>query len=157
MPFLPGQVQKDGEANVGLMGQRFALDWVQKYIHLFPGSPGYVCLLTDRGVRKNQLECTFPVQDGTFMQYRNSYLSCAQLRTRNIRCTVPRAWGSLCCQVTGFGYFPTVGWCLVSDLTRQSCSVSHRHLNCVLRHAPTPTQASCAPLIISNYSLLTSP
>jgi carboxylesterase type B len=29
--------QKDGTANVGLHDQRMALEWVQKYIHLFGG------------------------------------------------------------------------------------------------------------------------
>lgn len=43
--FLAGEeVKKDGIANAGLLDQRFALEWVQKYIHLFGGDPDRVTI-----------------------------------------------------------------------------------------------------------------
>lgn len=37
--------QEDGTANLGLLDQRFALEWVQKYIHLFGGDPDNVTVM----------------------------------------------------------------------------------------------------------------
>lgn len=44
--FLSGPTfQVDGTANAGLLDQRFALEWVQEYIHLFGGDPGSVMVM----------------------------------------------------------------------------------------------------------------
>ena len=44
--FLSGPtLQANGVANAGLLDQRFALDWVQKYIHLFGGDPRKVTVI----------------------------------------------------------------------------------------------------------------
>lgn len=37
--------QEDGTANLGLLDQRFALEWVQKYITLFGGDPDNVTIM----------------------------------------------------------------------------------------------------------------
>lgn len=38
--FLAGpEVEKNGDLNAGLLDQKLALEWVQKYIHMFGGSP----------------------------------------------------------------------------------------------------------------------
>ncbi len=42
-------MEKDGDQNAGVLDQRFALEWVQKYIHLFGGSPDHVTLLGESG------------------------------------------------------------------------------------------------------------
>ena len=44
--FLSGpSFQEHASANLGLLDQRFALDWIQKYIHLFGGDPNRVTLI----------------------------------------------------------------------------------------------------------------
>ncbi|GJN70069.1 hypothetical protein PLICBS_004121 [Purpureocillium lilacinum] len=48
--FLAGsEVQRDGNANAGLLDQRFALQWVQNYIHLFGGSKDHVTVMGESG------------------------------------------------------------------------------------------------------------
>ncbi|SPN96517.1 related to triacylglycerol lipase II precursor [Cephalotrichum gorgonifer] len=43
--FLASEkVRADGDLNVGLLDQRKALEWVQKYIHLFGGDPNHVVI-----------------------------------------------------------------------------------------------------------------
>ncbi|KAL4972595.1 Alpha/Beta hydrolase protein [Aspergillus desertorum] len=39
--------EAQGQANLGLLGQLFALEWVQKYIHLFGGDPARVTVLAE--------------------------------------------------------------------------------------------------------------
>ena len=40
--FLTSEkVQKDGDLNVGMLDQRFALEWIQKYIQLV-SLPGFI-------------------------------------------------------------------------------------------------------------------
>ncbi|KAK4555725.1 hypothetical protein LTR86_006945 [Recurvomyces mirabilis] len=41
------KVREDGDLNVGLLDQRFALEWTQKYIHLFGGDPEHVVIHGD--------------------------------------------------------------------------------------------------------------
>ncbi|KAL3429917.1 Alpha/Beta hydrolase protein [Aspergillus tetrazonus] len=39
-----------GQANLGLLHQRFTLDWIQKYIHLFGGDPAHITILAESAV-----------------------------------------------------------------------------------------------------------
>ncbi|KAL6229016.1 Alpha/Beta hydrolase protein [Aspergillus navahoensis] len=39
--------EAQGQANLGLLDQRFALDWIQKHIHLFGGDPARVTVLAE--------------------------------------------------------------------------------------------------------------
>lgn len=39
--------QQSGTANLGLLDQRFAFEWVQEYIHLFGGDPDRVTILAE--------------------------------------------------------------------------------------------------------------
>lgn len=44
--FLPGSaVAQNGDLNVGLLDQDFAIQWVKKYIHLFGGSAENITVL----------------------------------------------------------------------------------------------------------------
>ncbi|KAI7583739.1 hypothetical protein D0869_10768 [Hortaea werneckii] len=46
--FLASEsIRENGDLNVGLLDQRFALHWVQKYIHLFGGDPDHVVIAGD--------------------------------------------------------------------------------------------------------------
>ncbi|KAI0474185.1 alpha/beta-hydrolase [Xylariaceae sp. FL0804] len=46
--FLASEkVRDNGDLNVGLLDQRFALHWVQKYVHLFGGNPEHVVIHGD--------------------------------------------------------------------------------------------------------------
>lgn len=52
--FLTSEkVRQDGDLNAGLLDQRKALEWVQKYIHLFGGDPSHVVL---HGMYLNNVE-----------------------------------------------------------------------------------------------------
>ncbi|KAK0273487.1 hypothetical protein LTR35_012237 [Friedmanniomyces endolithicus] len=46
--FLASEkIREDGDLNAGLLDQRFALHWVQQYIHLFGGDPDHVVIHGD--------------------------------------------------------------------------------------------------------------
>lgn len=46
--FLASEkIRENGDLNVGLLDQRFALHWAQKYIHLFGGDPNHVVIHGD--------------------------------------------------------------------------------------------------------------
>ncbi|KAK3110842.1 hypothetical protein LTR53_014459 [Teratosphaeriaceae sp. CCFEE 6253] len=46
--FLASEdIRENGDLNVGLLDQRFALEWVQRYIHLFGGDPNHVVIHGD--------------------------------------------------------------------------------------------------------------
>ncbi|KAL3489830.1 Alpha/Beta hydrolase protein [Aspergillus germanicus] len=48
--FLAGpEVERNGDLNAGLLDQRFAIDWVQRYIHLFGGSSDKVTVMGESG------------------------------------------------------------------------------------------------------------
>jgi carboxylesterase type B len=106
--FLASEdVKKDGTLNAGLLDQRFALKWVQKYIHLFGGSASQITVggqsagagsaLLQALIRDNESQALFSnvIAASPYLPYMYTYKD-----------TVPTGWYQTFAGHAGCGGFP---------------------------------------------------